>query len=496
VGIDICGARDSRDPLSLPAWRDYRSAVLSRGPSARIRWPFRLPHLRHPAQVIVLSFLLALAAGTVLLMLPVSVTDAPPPDPLPAPVSASDGAPFVDAVFTAASAVFVTGLVVVDTATYWSGFGQVVILTLIQVGGLGIMTFASLLGVLTARRLGFRTRMVTGASLGSLSLADMRAVLLGVARTALTVETVVAAVVASRLLITYDYPPGRAVWHGVFHAVSAFNNAGFALYTDNLMRFATDPWVCLPIAGAVILGGLGFPVVLELVRHHRVPARWSLTAKIVLAGTAVLLVVSTATILTLEWSNPGTLGALDTPGKLLAGFFAAVAARTAGFNSVDIAAMHTQTWFAQDVFMFIGAGPAGTAGGLKITTFSVLLLIIVTEIRGGTAVNMFGRRLPRSLHREATTIALLAVAVVMGGTWVLLITTPFTLDQILFEVISAFATVGLSTGITHLLPDGGQLLLAAMMFAGRVGPITVASALALRTRPLRYELPKERPLIG
>ncbi|WP_248257158.1 potassium transporter TrkG [Georgenia sp. EYE_87] len=470
--------------------------MLTRGPSARNRRLFHLPHLRHPAQVIVLSFLVALAAGTALLMLPASVTEAPPAGPLPAPVSPAGGAPPVEAVFTAASAVFVTGLVVVDTATYWSGFGQLVILGLIQVGGLGIMTFASLLGLLTARRLGFRTRMVTGASLGTLSLGDLRAVLLGVARTALAIETVVAAVVAGRLVVAYDYTPGRALWHGVFHAVSAFNNAGFALYTDNLMRFATDPWVCLPVAAAVILGGLGFPVVLELVRSYRFPARWSLTAKVVLAGTAVLLVVSTTTVLALEWSNPGTLGPLDTPGKLLAGFFTAVAARTAGFNTLDVAAMHTQTWFAHDVFMFIGAGPAGTAGGLKITTFSVLLFIIVTEIRGGTAVNMFGRRLPRSLHREATTIALLAVAVVMTGTWILLITTPFSLDQALFEVISAFATVGLSTGITHLLPDAGQLMLVVIMFAGRVGPITVASALALRTRALLYELPKERPLIG
>jgi trk system potassium uptake protein len=470
--------------------------VLTRGPSARDRRLPRLPHLRHPAQVVVLSFLLALAVGTLLLMLPVSVAEAPPAGPLPAPVAASGGAPFVPAVFTAASAVFVTGLVVVDTATYWSGFGQMVILGLIQVGGLGIMTFASLLGVLTARRLGLRSRMVTGASLGTLTLGDMRAVLLGVARTALVVEAVVTAVVTGRLMITYDYPPGRALWHGMFHAISAFNNAGFSLNTDNLMGFATDPWICLPIAGAVILGGLGFPVLLELLRRHRLPARWSLNTKIVLAGTAVLLGISTTTIVALEWSNPGTLGELDVPGKLLAGFFAAVVARTAGFNTVDVSAMHTQTLFAHDVFMFIGAGPAGTAGGLKITTFSVLLFIIITEVRGENAVNMFGRRLPRSLHRQATTIALLAVAVVMSGTWALLITTPFTLDQVLFEVISAFATVGLTTGITHLLPDGGQLLLAAIMFAGRVGPITVASALALRARTLLYDLPKERPLIG
>lgn len=456
----------------------------------------RRPHLRHPRQVVVLSFLAALAVGTLVLMLPVSVAQDPPSDVLPAATSSVGGAPFVEALFTAGSALFVTGLIVVDTATYWSGFGQVVILALIQIGGLGIMTAASLLSVLMARRLGLRSRMVTGASLGAVTLQDLRGVLLGVARTALVVEGTVALVLAARLVITYGYGPAQALWYGIFHSVSAFNNAGFALYSDNLMGFATDPWICLPIAVAVILGGLGFPVILELRRHYRLPNRWSMNTKLVLSGTAVLLIVGTVTIGVLEWSNPGTLGPLDVPGKLLAAFFAAVVARTAGFNSVDVAAMNTQTWFAQDVFMFIGTGPAGTAGGIKITTFSVLLFIIVTEIRGETSVNIFGRRLARSVHREVTTVALLAVAVVMTGTWTLLILTEFTLDQILFEVISAFATVGLSTGITHRLPDVGQVMLVAVMFVGRVGLITVASSLALRTRKLLYELPKERPVIG
>ncbi|WP_334139292.1 TrkH family potassium uptake protein [Corynebacterium variabile] len=389
-----------------------------------------------------------------------------------------------------------TGLIVVDTATYWSGFGKVVILGLIEVGGLGVMTFASLLGVLVAHKLGFRSRMVTSVSLGTVSMADLRAVLLGVAKVALSIQAVIAAVLALRFALTYDYPPGRALWHGVFHAVSAFNNAGFALYSDNLMGFVEDPWVCLPMAAAVILGGIGFPVILELRRHYRLPRTWSMNTKLVLVGTAVLLVVSFTTITALEWGNPATLGSLTWQGKLLAGFFAAVVARTAGFNSVNVAEMNTQTWFAQDVFMFIGAGPAGTAGGIKITTVAVLFFIIIAELRGETAVNIFGKRLARSVHREALTVALLSATVVVTGTWALLITTAFTLDQLLFEVISAFGTVGLSTGITHLLPDGGQVLLVLIMFIGRVGPITLGTALAMRTRKLMYELPKERPLIG
>lgn len=474
---------------------DYVPAVLTSSRETRGRRLGR-PRFRHPAQAITLSFMIVLAVGTALLMLPVAVTGDPPADVLPAQTNAAGGATVINALFTAGSALFVTGLIVVDTATYWSPFGHVVILALIQVGGLGVMTFASLVGVILARRLGLRSRLVTSASLGSVGLRDIRSLLVGVAKMALLAEVVTTAVLAARFAITYGYPPGQALWHGLFHAVSAFNNAGFALYSDSLMGFVTDPWVVLPLALSVILGGLGFPVVIELRRHFRQPRRWSMNTKLVITGTVVLLVVGTVTIVALEWTNPSTLGPLDVPGKLLAGFFAATVARTAGFNSVDISAMNTQTWFAQDVFMFIGAGPAGTAGGIKITTFMVLLFIIITEVRGDTAVNIFGRRLARSVHREATTVALLAVAVVMASTWFLLITTSFTLDQLIFEVISAFATVGLSTGITHLLPESGQLLLVLLMFAGRIGTITVASALALRTRKLLYELPKERPLIG
>lgn len=474
---------------------DYVPAVLTSSREARGRRLGR-PHLRHPAQAISLSFTVVLAIGTALLMLPAAVTGDPPTDVLPAQTNPAGGATLTNALFTAGSALFVTGLIVVDTATYWSPFGHVVILALIQVGGLGVMTFASLVGLILARRLGLRSRLTTSASLGSVGLRDIRGLLVGVAKIALLAEGITTAVLAARFAVAYGYPPEQALWHALFHAVSAFNNAGFALYSDNLMGFVTDPWVILPLALSVIVGGLGFPAILELRRHLRHPRRWSMSTKLVITGTAVLLAVGTVTIVALEWGNPSTLGPLDVPGKLLAGFFAATVARTAGFNSVDVSAMNTQTWFAQDVFMFIGAGPAGTAGGIKITTFTVLLFIIITEIRGETAVNIFGRRLARSVHREATTVALLAVAVVMGATWFLLITTTFTLDQLLFEVISAFATVGLSTGITHLLPVSGQLLLVVLMFAGRIGTITVASALALRTRKLLYELPKERPLIG
>lgn len=456
----------------------------------------RSPLLQRPGQVLVAGFVGAIIIGTLLLMLPISVVDAPPAGALPAPVNAAGGAPPVVAVFTATSAVCVTGLIVVDTPTYWSAFGEVVILVLIQLGGLGIMTFASLLSILLARRLGLRSRLVASVSVRTLGVNDMKSVLLGVAKVSFGVEAAVALVLAARRMIAYDAGLGDAAWFAVFHAVSAFNNAGFALFSDSLMRFVTDPWVCVPIMAAIVTGGLGFPVLFELRRQVRFPRRWSMHTKLVVIGTLVLLVAGAVTITAQEWTNPATLGPLSTPDKLMAGGFAAVSARTAGFNTLDIAAMHTQTWFTHDVLMFIGGGPAGTAGGLKITTFTVLLFIIVTEMRGGTAVNILGRRIGRSVHREATTVALLAVAAVMLCSWVLLVTTQFSLDQILFESISAFATVGLSTGITHLLPPAAQLLLVVMMFIGRLGPLTLASALALRARTTMIELPKERPLIG
>ncbi|MBA3618139.1 MAG: TrkH family potassium uptake protein, partial [Acidothermales bacterium] len=273
----------------------------------------------HPAQAVVLGFASAVAAGTLLLLLPISR-------------AGDGGATVLEALFTAVSAVCVTGLIVVDTPTYWSGFGQVVILALIQVGGFGIMTLASLLGLLISHRLGLRTRLTTAAETKSLGLGDVRTVIVGVAKVSLLIEGATAIILAARLAIGYDEPVPRALWLGVFHSVSAFNNAGFALYSDNLIRFVTDPWVSLPIAAAVILGGIGFPVLFELQRNLRRPSRWTIHTKITLLGTAVLLVGGSAFVLTAEWSNPGTLGPLGVPGKLLAGFFQGVMPRTAGFN--------------------------------------------------------------------------------------------------------------------------------------------------------------------
>ncbi|MGH8829350.1 MAG: potassium transporter TrkG, partial [Jiangellaceae bacterium] len=275
------------------------------------------------------------------------------------------GAGFVDALFTATSSVCVTGLIVVDTPTYWTGFGQAVILALIQIGGFGIMTGASLLILLMTRRLGLRSRLTAAAETKNLGIGDVKSVLLGVARVSIAIELATALLLTLRFALGYDESVPRAIYLGVFHAVSAFNNAGFALFSDNLIGFVTDPWICLPIAVAVILGGIGFPVVLELRRQFRRPRRWSLHTKLTLSTSVVLLVAGTLFTLASEWANASTLGSLGAGGKLLAAFFHAVVVRTAGFNTVDIAAMSDGTLLGTDVMMFIGGGSAGTAGGIK-----------------------------------------------------------------------------------------------------------------------------------
>lgn len=443
----------------------------------------RVPGLRHPAQAVVAGFVTAIVVGTGLLL-------------LPAAKAGPGGASVLEALFTSTSAVCVTGLVVVDTPTYWSGFGQAVILLLIQLGGLGIMTFASLVGVLISRRMGLRARLTAAAETKTLGLGDVRSVVVGVVRVSLLLEALTALVLTLRFGLGYDNSWPRALWLGVFHAVSAFNNAGFALYSDSLMGFVTDWWICLPIAFAVIAGGLGFPVLFELRRRWLRPRDWSLHTKMVIWASALFLVGGSAFITVIEWTNPATLGPLDAPGKLLAGFFQGVMPRTAGFNSVDTAQMNPASWLGTDVLMFVGGASAGTAGGIKITTFAVLLFVIYAEIRGEGAVNIFHRRLHGDTQRQALTVVLLSVASVVGSTVVFMVFTDINLDRSLFEVISAFSTVGLSTGVTADLPAGEQILLTALMFIGRLGPITVASALALRRRVRMYDLPEERPVIG
>lgn len=443
--------------------------------------------LRHPAQVVVLGFAGAIGVGTLLLLLPMARTGA-------------GGASLLEAFFTATSAVCVTGLVVVDTPTYWSGFGEAVILGLIQVGGLGIMTLASLLGLLVSRRMGLQARLTAAAETKAVGLGDVRSVIKGVVTFTLIFEAITAVALTFRFWLGYDESPARAAYLGVFHSVSAFNNAGFALWSDNLERFVDDPWICLPIAVTVISGGLGFPVIFEVRRQLRRGGgrrrTWSLHLKLTLLATAVLLVLGTLFVTATEWNNPATLGSLDLPGRLLAGFFQAVMPRTAGFNTLDYGQMEDGTLLGTTILMFIGGGSAGTAGGIKVTTFVILFFAVYAEVRGEPNVDAFDRRIDDRVIRQALTVVLLSIAAVVAATVVLIEMAALPTQTLLFEAVSAFATVGLSTGITADLPTGAKLILVGLMFLGRLGPITLVSALALRERTRLYELPEGRPIIG
>lgn len=437
----------------------------------------------HPTQVTLLGYLSLITIGAVLLSLPMSSTG----DPIS----------FIDAFFTATSAVCVTGLSVFDVSTVLSDFGKVVLMVLIQLGGLGIMVVSGIIAIAIFRRLSTGGSELISTEFRAQSADEpMRVTILRIVRMVLFFELIGATIMAAWFAWNYNYDLPKALWMGSFHAVSSFNNAGFALYPDNLMGFVADPVISLTICALIILGGLGFPVIMELRRVGWAPRRWTMNFNIVMFMTVTLLIVGTVYIAVLEWSNPGTLGPLDPASKILASFFQSVQTRTAGFNSVDIGAMNPETWLGIDGLMFIGAGPAGTAGGIKVTTFAVLAFIVWTELKGDSAVNIFGKRLSRAVHRQAITIALLAVAYIAFSTVIMQITTDIDTDRIIFEVISAFGTVGLSTGITGSLPDAALINLILLMIIGRLGPLTLSTALVLSHRRKLYEFPKERPILG
>ena len=442
-----------------------------------------MPVLKHPAQVIVGGFGIAILIGTLLLLLPASTSSPGSATPL-------------NALFTATSAICVPGLLLVDTETHWSTFGEVVIMALMQAGGLGIMTLATLFALLVSGRVGLRARLLAQTETKTLSASDVRRVVRNVVIFSLVSELLITVVLTLRFMLGYGESLGRAAYLGLFHAISAFNNAGFALWPDSVVRFATDAWICLPIALAVVVGGLGFPVVFELARSWRRPSRWSVLTRITLAVTVPLLVLGTAAFTIFEWNNPGTFGALPESRRVMAGFFTAVMPRSGGFNLIDISQMRSESWLVTDILMFIGGGSAGTAGGIKVTTFGLLAFVIWAELRGEDQVNVGHRKLPSAVQRQALTIALLGVGLVATGTFVLLSLSRQTLDEVVFEAISAFGTVGLSLGATTSMPTSGQVLLVVLMFIGRIGPVTLFSALAMRERTRHYELPEERPIVG
>ncbi|MBQ1064218.1 potassium transporter TrkG [Micromonospora chalcea] len=440
--------------------------------------------LRKPVRLVPLGFLAVILVGTGLLMLPWATSE-------------ERYTPFVTALFTSTSAVSVTGMAVTDTPNYWNGFGLVMITVLTQLGGLGILTGASLVILAVSRQLGLRNRLLVQAETAEFGLGDVRRLLLRIAATVFVTEALMTAVVAARLFLAYDYRPGRALWSAVFHSVQAFNNGGFALYSDGLIAFSRDGWVALPLSIGAIIGGLGFPALFEAVREWRQPARWAVATKLTVWGSVVLTVFGVAYLLMAEWGNPFTIGTFDVPGKLLASFTQIALSRTGGFDVINVGRLTDESYPMLIGLMFIGGGSASTAGGIKVSTFFLLGFAIWAELRGEPDTTVGHRRVAAASQRQALTVALLSVALVAGGTVGLIgLTSHVSFSAALFEVTSAFSTTGLTVGVSGQLSPPGQYVLIALMYIGRVGPLTLGSAIALNTRRRLYRYPEEQPIVG
>jgi trk system potassium uptake protein len=414
---------------------------------------------------------------------------------LPAASASGEWTPLVDALFTATSAVCVTGLVVLDTGTYWSGFGQVVILALIQLGGLGFMTSSTLLLLLLRRRATMREGVLLREELGTGGLGSVFVLARKVMLYTLVVEAAGAVILS--LAFLRDADPPQAVWWGVFHAISAFNNAGFDVFGGfrSLVPFNQRPDILLPIALLFVSGGISYTVVEDVMVRRRF-VRLTLDTKLVLVTTAALIVVGMAGVLFSERANPATLGDMPVGPRLLNAFFTGVTPRTAGFNSVDTAALTENGLFVLMALMFVGGAAGSTAGGIKVQTFSLLCFAIVTAVRGGNEVAAFGRRLPGAQVLRAVSVALLSLALVFVVAFVLTLTEHPRFLFLVFEAFSAVGTVGLSTGITPDLTDTGRAVLILAMFAGRLGPLTLVLALSARERRSIYRWPQEGVKIG
>lgn len=435
-----------------------------------------------PARIALGVFTLLIGVFTALLSLPAATVD-------------DERTSLTDALFTAVSAICVTGLVTVETGIHWSTFGLTVIMIAMKLGGLGLMTVASLLSLSVMHRLGLAQRVITAQETRAERLAEVGGVLRIILITSTAFEVATFVALAPYMVIT-EHGIGESLFLGLFYAISAFNNAGFVPEAVGTAQYLGDPFFSIPIGLAVLVGSLGFPVILVVVRKLRTPRRWSLHAKLTLTTTALLLGLGFVGYLAMEWSNPATLGAQGLGTKVLGAGFASVMPRSGGFATLDVSQMTAESRLLTNLLMFIGGGSGSTAGGIRVTTFALLMLSIWAEIRGNPEVEAFGRRIPHETIRQAIGVLVMSATVVFLATFLLLRMTPYTLDAVLFEALSAFGTVGLSTGITPHLPEGAKWVLIACMYVGRLGPMTLGAALAVRSRVRMLQLPRERPIVG
>lgn len=432
----------------------------------------------NPSQLLTVVFLFFILLGMILLKLPISTTDL---------VS------WTDALFTATSAMTVTGLAVVDTGTVFTTFGQSVILILIQVGGLGIMSFAVLIFIMLGKKIGLKERLIIQHALNQTSLGGVLKLVKNLFIYSLTIELIAMLMLALKWVPEYGW--GKGLYYSLFHSISAFNNAGFSIWSDSLMRYAGDPLVNLVISFLFIVGGIGFTVLSDL-WHKRSLEKLSLHSKLMIGGTVVINLLAMLIVFYLEYHNPKTLGTLASlSDKLWASYFQAVTPRTAGFNTLDIGSLHEGTISFMLLLMFVGAGSASTGGGIKLTTFLVILLSVLTFLRQKTQIKIGKRAIKDQIVIRSLAISTISILFIFLAVFILNITEPDPFLEILFEVISAFGTVGLSMGLTAELSDIGKIIIVFIMFLGKLGPLTFAFSLA-RPRQDKIRYPDEDVLTG
>lgn len=427
--------------------------------------------------------------GTVLLFLPLATASGQWNDP-------------VVALFTATSAVCVTGLIVVDTGSHYSPIGQFIILLLIQVGGLGYMTATTLLLLVLKRRLKLKERLAVSQSMDIQELAGTRTLITSIIGMTLIIELTGAFCLMP--IMMRDHGSALGLWSAIFHSISAFNNAGFSLFTDSLMGYATSTWITGVITALVIFGGIGYQVIMEAfmwgrnrLLRRRKHVRFSLNFKIVITSSILLLALGTLAFLVMEYNNPATLNYFTFGNKLKAAWFQSVIARTAGFNSININGMHEASLFLMIALMFVGASPGSTGGGVKTTTISILFICTRTVLRGYDEVLAFRREIPPTRILKAVSVVLGSGMAVIGITIALALFNPeFSFIRLLFEAVSAFATVGLSTGITADLTMPSQLVIIGTMYVGRVGVLLFMAALIGDHGPGLTKYPEEDLLVG
>lgn len=439
----------------------------------------------NPSQFLILWFAILIFLGATLLNLPFASVDG-----------MSIG--FIDALFTAASAVCVTGLTVVNTAMYWTLFGKIVILLLIQIGGLGIMTMATLIALMLGKRITLKDRLLMQEELNTNSIQGIVRLTRNIIGSTIVIESI-GAVFLSFVFIK-DYGVIKGIWFAIFHAISAFCNAGFDIIGNGLVNYVGNPIVNIVISMLVIIGGIGFYVLWDIIRNKRFK-KFTLHTKLVLIITGMFLVLGFFVLLILEYTNINTLGNLNFGEKILASLFQSMTPRTAGFNTIEISSLRMPTVVIMLLFMFIGGSPGSTAGGVKTTTIGVVLITIYSIVKGNKDIEIFSRRISNLLIFRAIAVIGIAFLIIMLVSLLLTITevnSGFDFLDIIFEITSAFGTVGLSRGLTPYLSIVGRLIITCTMFIGRIGPLTMAFAFALKQRKNKgyYRYPEGKILVG